>query len=88
MMRGLSIAALLVVVLAGCTSSKLSGQASGFGKLTLDAVAAQKLQLSAYAEEEAKDIAAELAESVSSSRTRVPALALPITPTNLRPVWC
>jgi hypothetical protein len=62
MMRGLSVAALLVVLLAGCTSSKLSGQASGFGKLTLDAVAAQKLQLSAYAEEEAKDIAAELAE--------------------------
>jgi len=61
MMRGLSIAALLVVLLAGCTSSKLNSSVSTFGVATGEVVKAQQQSLLAYATSERQRIRAKLA---------------------------
>lgn len=61
MMRALSAAALVVVLLAGCASGKLAGAVPAFGTATSAAVKVQQEQLVAFTNQEAERIKQDLA---------------------------
>lgn len=62
-MRALTAATLVAILLAGCTSGRLTGAVGGFGTATSAAVEAQQDQLAAFSTQDASRIKQELADA-------------------------